>query len=600
MRKRKWHVKTRVAMPALATFFWLGSPAISHAAPAQNAANQNRPADDQDTTRQELARFDQFLDAHREIGEQLRRDPSLVNKDEFVKNHPALQTFLQEHPGVREELKENPNAFMHKEARYDRYEDSRFRGELAGFDRFLDSHREVAEQVERNPSLLNDKTYLKNHPELQSYLKDHPEFQKQVRRDPYALMRAEEQDERRDGSRIREERVRFDQFLDSHREISEELHKNPSLLNDKEYLKNHPELETYLKDHPGFQEQVRNDPYALMRAEDQDKRTADNRDRDNDARRDDDRNRQDADNRNRDNDARRDDDRNREDADNHNRDSDARRDDDRNRQDADDRNRDNDRNRQDADNRNRDNDARRDADNHAGDNRDRDARSDNDRNRQADNRDRDNDARRGDRDNDARRDNDRYTRRDADDRGRDNDAHRDELASFDRFLDSHREIAEQVRKNPSLANNQEFVENHPALKSYLQQHPGVRTEINQNPNTFMQQEARYDQNEGRMRGEAGEPHRRFGEFLGGHSNIAGDLSKNPSLVKNDEYMANHPELKQYLGSHPDVQKGLMENPESFIKSSQQFTNSSASSHSTVKSPSTSTAPAPGADAKPKP
>jgi hypothetical protein len=509
MRKRKWLVRTRVAMAALAAFFWLGSPAISHAAPAQNAAKQNRPADDGDTTRQELARFDQFLDAHREIGEQVRRDPSLVDKDEFVKNHPALQTFLQEHPGVREELKENPNAFMHKEARYDRYEDSRYREERIRFDQFLDSHREISEQLHRNPSLLNDKEYLKNHPELASYEKNHPEFQEQIRHDPYALMRAEDKDERRDSSRIREERVHFDQFLDSHREISEQLHKNPSLLNDKDYLKNHPELQTYLKNHPGFQDQVRNDPYALMRAEDQDNgRGAINRD--NDTRR------------NRDNDARRDDDRNKQDADNRNRDNDARRDYDRNRQDA---------------------------DNH----------------------------------------------------GRDNDGGHDELASFDRFLDGHREIAEQIRKNPSLANNDEFVKTHPALQSYLQQHPGVRTEISRNPNTFMQQEARYDKYEGRMQTEAGEPHKRFGEFLGGHSNIAGDLSKNPSLVKNDEYMANHPELKQYLGSHPDVQKGLMENPESFVKSSQQFANSSQSSHSTVKSPSTTTAPAPAADAnKPKP
>jgi hypothetical protein len=457
MTKTKWHVRTRVVTPALATFLWLGAPAISHAAPAQNAANQNRPADD--ATRQELAQFDQFLDSHREIAEQVRRDPSLVNNEGFVKNHPALQTFLADHPGVRDELHKNPTGFM----------------------------------------------------------------------------RAEEPHQ--SSSRISEERVRFDQFLDSHKEISEQLHKNPSLLNDKEYLKNHAELETYLNDHPGFQEQVRRDPYALMRAEDQDnRRDAVNRDNDSD--------------RGRDNDARRDDDRDRQDADNHNRDSDSRRDDDRDKQDA-------------------------------------------------DNRERDNDARRNDRDNDAGNEYDR-DRQDADNRGRDrdNDGRRDELASFDRFLDSHREIAEQIRKNPSLANNDEFVKNHPPLQAYLQQHPGVRTAISRDPNAFMQQEARYDQYENRMRGNEGEPHRRFGEFLGGHSNIAGDLSRDPSLVKNQEYMENHPELKQYLGSHPDVQKGLMDNPATFIKSSQQFTNSNESSHSTVKGTSPSTAPA--TDSKPKP
>ena len=34
-------------------------------------------------------------------------------------------------------------------------------------------------------------------------------------------------------------------------------------------------------------------------------------------------------------------------------------------------------------------------------------------------------------------------------------------------MDSHPEIAEQLRKNPSLVNNQEFVENHPALQTFL-------------------------------------------------------------------------------------------------------------------------------------
>ena len=45
----------------------------------------------------------------------------------------------------------------------------------------------------------------------------------------------------------------------------------------------------------------------------------------------------------------------------------------------------------------------------------------------------------------------------------DNDTTRGELASFDRFMDSHPEIAEQLQRDPSLVTNQEFVEKHPAL-----------------------------------------------------------------------------------------------------------------------------------------
>ena len=61
----------------------------------------------------------------------------------------------------------------------------------------------------------------------------------------------------------------------------------------------------------------------------------------------------------------------------------------------------------------------------------------------------------------------------------------------------------------------------------------------------------------------------FGQFLGGHESVAQQISKNPSLVNNEEYMQNHPELKAYLQAHPDVQEKLRENPQAFIQSVQQ-------------------------------
>jgi hypothetical protein len=498
MTKRKWHAKGWPATPMLAALISLGAPAALHATPAQYQNQSSQPAHDSDITRQELARFDQFLDSHREIAEQVRQNPSLVNNDEFVKGHPALQTFMQQHPAVREELKENPNAFMHQEARYDRREDQRMHEERAHFHQFLDSHREVAEQLRKNPKLINDENYVKGHPELQTYLQDHPEFREAVRKDPDAFTRAD------------------------------------------------------------------SDRYARHDNDDRDRDARTDNDRDRDARRD-------NDNRDRDRDARADNDHHDARPDNDNHDRDARNDNDSSDRDA----------RTDND---RDRDAHRDNDNP---DHDRDARSDNDA--------RDRDARAdNDRERDARRDNDnRYNQHDADDRDR--DARRDELANFDHYLDGHRETAEQIRKDPSLVNNDEFVKSHPSLQTYLQQHPEVRSAIKQNPNAFMQQEARYDQNEYRTRSDAGdEPHRHFGEFLGGHSSINEQLSKDPSLVKNDEYMQNHPELKDYLNQHPHVRQGLMQNPETFVKSSQQFntTNKTGSySGSAETAPATGSKPA---------
>ena len=86
----------------------------------QSDTQQDRQAAPGDTDRRDVANFDQFLDSHREIAEQVRKDPSLLDNRTFVQDHPALQTYLNDNPGVRDQLRQNPNAFMRQEDAYDR------------------------------------------------------------------------------------------------------------------------------------------------------------------------------------------------------------------------------------------------------------------------------------------------------------------------------------------------------------------------------------------------------------------------------------------------------------------------------------------------
>ena len=75
------------------------------AATAQQVSGQ---AENPDLTRQQVATFDQFLDSHPQIAQQLQANPSLINNAEFLEGHPQLQAFLTSHPELSEELKENP------------------------------------------------------------------------------------------------------------------------------------------------------------------------------------------------------------------------------------------------------------------------------------------------------------------------------------------------------------------------------------------------------------------------------------------------------------------------------------------------------------
>ena len=463
---KKWPVTS-----GLSVFFLAGTFAGAQSSSAPSPQD-NRSAQGSDITRRELANFDEFLDSHREIAEQVRKDPSLLDNKQFLKDHPELQKYLWNHPGVREEVKENPTVFMHQENRYDRQEDAAAREKLASFDRFLDGHRDIAEQVRKNPSLLDDQQFLKEHPELQAYLQEHTGVRNAVRANPDAFMRQEDRfDQREDAGKkpkpmsnatdvndhdtTRGQVASFDQFLDRHREVAEQVRRDPSLLDNQQFLKEHPALQIYLQDHQGVREEIRENPGAFMSAENRFEQREDSRA------------------------------------------------------------------------------------------------------------------------------NFTSNTRDMGDR----DTTRGQLASFDQFLDKHREVAEQVRRDPSLLDNQQFLKDHPALQTYLRDHQGVREEIRENPSAFMSAENRFDRTEA-GHGDVDAAHRHFGEFLGSHADISRDLDKDASLVKKDDYVRRHPELQAYLNAHPEVREGLMADPDGFVKSTQQLNMKTTSTVKTTTAPTT--------------
>jgi hypothetical protein len=424
----------------MATLLWLPGAARAQYATTpdrqQDAQQDRQAAQNDDITRRDLARFDQFLDTHREDAEQLRRTPSLVDDPQFLQSHPELNTYLQDHPSVKQEISQRPDTFMRLEDRYDR--DHSVRDRDAGgsdayrrdADRDRDAYRTDADARDRD-----DRGQVRG-------------------ADPGA---AERDAHRRD-------LAEFDRFLDGHGEIAEQVRKDPSLVDNREFVQTHQPLQDFLRDHPGVREQLKQDPNAFMRQED-----------------------------------------------------------------------------------------RYDRDSYA---RDRDAGGD---------------------------------RRDAD---------RRQLAEFDHFLDRHREIAEQIRKDPSLADNREFVQNHPPLQDFLRDNPGVRDQLRQDPNAFMRQEDQFDRPRNGGDRDAMHSHMAdFGGFLGGHADIQRDLSRNPSVVKDHEYVQNHAELNTYLNARPEVRDELMANPQSFVKGAQQYSNNGTGANGAPNG--TSTNPATTHDPKPK-
>ncbi len=63
------------------------------------------------------------------------------------------------------------------------------------------------------------------------------------------------------------ELARFDQFLDSHPQVRSELIKDPKLIDNENFIINHPDLADFLHTHPGVKGQILSNPQAFMTRE---------------------------------------------------------------------------------------------------------------------------------------------------------------------------------------------------------------------------------------------------------------------------------------------------------------------------------------------
>ncbi|HEY6248792.1 MAG TPA: hypothetical protein VI685_02460, partial [Candidatus Angelobacter sp.] len=118
--------------------------------------------------------------------------------------------FLKDHPETREELKENASQFMRREQRFDTAENTRAKSslsaqnpdltpkEVAAFDKFLDHHKGIDKDLEKNPNLINDPKFVKDHSDLRKFMEKHPEVREEFKESPSNFMKQESRFERSD------------------------------------------------------------------------------------------------------------------------------------------------------------------------------------------------------------------------------------------------------------------------------------------------------------------------------------------------------------------------------------------------------------------
>ena len=73
------------------------------------------------------------------------------------------------------------------------------------------------------------------------------------------------------------------------------------------------------------------------------------------------------------------------------------------------------------------------------------------------------------------------------------DTTRKELKKLDGFLKKHRGIEGDLRANPQMINDAQYLSNHKDLEKFLRRNPRVTSDLSNDPNYFVERESRYQQ-----------------------------------------------------------------------------------------------------------
>ena len=60
------------------------------------------------------------------------------------------------------------------------------------------------------------------------------------------------------------------------------------------------------------------------------------------------------------------------------------------------------------------------------------------------------------------------------------------------YFDSHPNVGKKLSEDPTLIDNQKWVDSHPGLHEYMHDHPNVRREMKEHPYRFAHREHVYD------------------------------------------------------------------------------------------------------------
>ena len=120
------------------------------------------------------------------------------------------------------------------------------------------------------------------------------------------------------------------------------------------------------------------------------------------------------------------------------------------------------------------------------------------------------------------------------------------LREFDRFLDHHPLIEDNLRRNPRLVTSADFLEKNPALRDFLRAFPGVAEGLQVYPRYFLNR-ALLRQASAPLAFPGFAPLR---ELFQQEPKLERELNENPERIRDSAYLDARPSLRRVLVENP--------------------------------------------------
>jgi hypothetical protein len=143
-----------------------------------------------------------------------------------------------------------------------------------------------------------------------------------------------------------------------------------------------------------------------------------------------------------------------------------------------------------------------------------------------------------------------------------------ELRSFDTFLDSHWETAQELYRDPKLITNDRFLQGHRELRDWLEDHQEAAEAIQADPRAAIWHErtaGRGDEERQSTSARMSERDlRSFEDYLNAHDETAQALYENPDLINDRQFVRRHDALHDWLEDHKEAAAAIEANPQKFL------------------------------------